>query len=365
MVSIEAGGFVAVALAVFVPWRFACWRGAGGDPAREVAVAALFTYLVTVACIAFFPVHIIFYDWHGRFSLMPLASITDLLLHTTPATALVNIVGNVAMFVPMGVLLPLLFRKLRSARSLLWRVTLISAAIEVLQMPTRVRATDVDDVILNVAGAAIGFVAFVLVSRIPALAALLDRMGSSSASEPLRAGLVPVTATVVLSLGLIVPPVFANTLDEDAIRRDAMAGLPDASVVASTHGQGYAVMVARSGEATSEALRFVEYKRVLPGRYTKTNWSDTAVGGSHYTLATTAFNPTRGERPVTCVVGKNECGARSLAVDRGGTEPVFRAAIGRYFAVLLPSEAWPTYSDSAVSFQDASGRDLTKLFKVD
>ncbi len=79
---------------------------------------------------------------------------------TDPAAlrhAVINLVGNVVMFVPLGALTPCIWDKLRK----FWRHFLVMAAIitliELLQMFTLLGSCDVDDLILNLVGTTIGF----------------------------------------------------------------------------------------------------------------------------------------------------------------------------------------------------------------
>lgn len=70
-----------------------------------------------------------------------------------------NATGNIALFLPLGVLLLLVWRRLRSSRALLI-VIAVSVSIELLQYVSRAfgsyRSVDINDVILNVLGASIG-----------------------------------------------------------------------------------------------------------------------------------------------------------------------------------------------------------------
>ncbi|MBQ7058902.1 MAG: VanZ family protein [Firmicutes bacterium] len=70
---------------------------------------------------------------------------------------LLNLIGNVTMFIPSGIILPILYRKLDR----FWKVVLVgmgmSLLIEILQLPFYTRASDVDDLILNTIGVAIGY----------------------------------------------------------------------------------------------------------------------------------------------------------------------------------------------------------------
>ena len=70
--------------------------------------------------------------------------------------AFVNLVGNVVMFVPMG-LLPGIWEKQRKFGWYVLTVALVIALIEALQLLTRLGSADIDDWLLNMLGAVIGF----------------------------------------------------------------------------------------------------------------------------------------------------------------------------------------------------------------
>jgi len=71
--------------------------------------------------------------------------------------AVINLAGNVIMFVPLGFLLPCLFPVQRR----LWKTTLVSLCVlvivEATQFITRLGTCDVDDLILNLIGVIAGY----------------------------------------------------------------------------------------------------------------------------------------------------------------------------------------------------------------
>lgn len=71
--------------------------------------------------------------------------------------AIINLGGNILMFIPLGIFLPLLFPRLRKLHKTLLATALIITAVELTQLLTLVGSCDVDDLILNVLGAALGF----------------------------------------------------------------------------------------------------------------------------------------------------------------------------------------------------------------
>ena len=69
----------------------------------------------------------------------------------------INLAGNVVLFIPLGYFLPLNWNRFRGFLKWLLGVSGIIAAVEVLQMLTRLGSMDVDDLILNLTGAAVGY----------------------------------------------------------------------------------------------------------------------------------------------------------------------------------------------------------------
>ena len=72
--------------------------------------------------------------------------------------AVVNLAGNVVMFVPLGFLAPCIWVKLRKFGWHFLYMVLIIVSVEVLQLITLLGSCDVDDLILNLVGTTIGFV---------------------------------------------------------------------------------------------------------------------------------------------------------------------------------------------------------------
>ena len=71
--------------------------------------------------------------------------------------AVVNLFGNVIMFIPLGFLLPLTFRRLAGLWKVLLTATLLVTAVELLQLFTLVGSCDIDDLILNLIGTVLGY----------------------------------------------------------------------------------------------------------------------------------------------------------------------------------------------------------------
>ncbi len=109
----------------------------------------------------------------GRVNLVPFTVFADTwreVAEGNTAYFLINFLGNIGMFAPIGFLAPLLWRGQGLGRTALVGF-LCSLAIELCQLLLP-RGTDVDDLWLNTLGAALGYGLFWLCGRLwPALAA--------------------------------------------------------------------------------------------------------------------------------------------------------------------------------------------------
>lgn len=101
--------------------------------------------------------------WPFRMNLIPLVNLLD---YDSKTDLLINIIGNFAMFIPSGIILPLIYKKLASLKKTALAGFLLSLTIEIIQFPFAVRASDVDDLILNTAGCLAGYSILWLVRKI-------------------------------------------------------------------------------------------------------------------------------------------------------------------------------------------------------
>ena len=71
-----------------------------------------------------------------------------------------QIVGNFVMLLPLGIFLPLLYKRISNFILVFMVSLLVSGVIELLQLVTSFRSADVDDIFLNSLGACAGFVIY-------------------------------------------------------------------------------------------------------------------------------------------------------------------------------------------------------------
>ena len=90
--------------------------------------------------------------WPFRMNLIPFVNLTD---YETRSSMLLNIICNSAMFIPTGIMTPLIYK--RKFFGTVVTGFLISFIIEIIQLPFAVRCSDVDDLILNTAGCLVGY----------------------------------------------------------------------------------------------------------------------------------------------------------------------------------------------------------------
>ena len=77
-----------------------------------------------------------------------------------------NIFGNVIGFLPFGFILPVICRRMNNGFLICISGFILSLTVEVIQLVTKVGCFDVDDMILNTLGAALGYVLFLICNHI-------------------------------------------------------------------------------------------------------------------------------------------------------------------------------------------------------
>jgi glycopeptide antibiotics resistance protein len=67
-----------------------------------------------------------------------------------------NLFGNIVLFIPIGIFLPLLNTKYRRVSTLTVASIILIAVVELIQLLSRVGSFDIDDILLNTLGALLG-----------------------------------------------------------------------------------------------------------------------------------------------------------------------------------------------------------------
>ena len=138
----------------------------------EAKLLTVYICLVVIARIVYFPMHLVegriaslFLDVEKIFplwiNLIPIAHLFDVY-----DGWLINIIGNITMFIPVGLAWPFCFKKLDT----IGKTVLVGAGfpllIEITQLPFYDRCSDIDDLILNTTGICIGALIYFGVKRL-------------------------------------------------------------------------------------------------------------------------------------------------------------------------------------------------------
>ena len=143
-----------------------CWK-------REAQLIFVYICIVVVVRFTFFPfgkvdgqVRPLEFDianaFPPRINLMPLIYLFD---YPTMKEALVNVLGNTLMFLPLGIVWPAVFKELNTHKKAIAAGFGTSLLIEILQLPFYARLSDIDDLILNTLGYLMGYGIYLLVKK--------------------------------------------------------------------------------------------------------------------------------------------------------------------------------------------------------
>ena len=164
--AVFAAAWLLTRLVVWIKKKHIDWK-------REALLLLMYINFAVIIRFSFFPmtrlngeVQPLLFDsktlFPFRVNFVPFVHLLD---YDNRRDLLLNVIGNTCMFIPSGILFPIVYRK----RNNFWKVAgagvLLSLCIEILQLPFSVRATDIDDLLLNTAGVIIGYAVCSLIRR--------------------------------------------------------------------------------------------------------------------------------------------------------------------------------------------------------
>lgn len=170
--------YLQMVVAISVIWviiRAICWAKAKSiEMKRELQLLLVYICIVVVVRFTFCPfgkvdgkIQPLLFDPEKVFPLWvnfkPFIYLFD---YPTMREALLNLIGNTAMFIPLGIVWPAVFKKLNTHGKVILAGVGVSLTIEVLQLPFFGRSTDIDDLILNTLGFLIGYGIYLLVRKL-------------------------------------------------------------------------------------------------------------------------------------------------------------------------------------------------------
>ena len=138
---------------------------------RELQLLLVYICVVVVTRFTFFPfskvdgqVQPLLFDasriFPPRINLLPVVYLFD---YPIFREALINFIGNTAMFIPLGIVWPSVFKKLDTHGKVIAAGVGYSLLIEILQLPFFDRVSDIDDLLLNSLGFLMGYGIYLLV----------------------------------------------------------------------------------------------------------------------------------------------------------------------------------------------------------
>ena len=140
------------------------------DWKRELQLLLVYICIVVVARFTFFPfskvngeIQPLVYEsakvYPFRINWIPFVNLFD---YPEMRDILINVIGNTAMFIPLGIVWPSVYKGLDTHWKVISAGIGVSLCIEILQLPFYDRVSDVDDLLLNSLGFTIGYLLYLL-----------------------------------------------------------------------------------------------------------------------------------------------------------------------------------------------------------
>ena len=174
MIQIQYSTMVLFISILWIINRILCNRGKTVSWKRELELMLVYICIVVIVRFTFCP----FAKINGK--IQPLVLYLDnwfpfrinrkafvyMFGYDTKREAMLNFIGNIAMFIPVGIVWPAVFKELNKPWKVIPAGVGFSLLIEILQLPFYDRVSDIDDLILNSAGFLTGYLIYLLIKTL-------------------------------------------------------------------------------------------------------------------------------------------------------------------------------------------------------
>ena len=166
MIEISYTAMVTAISFLWILTRYLCFRRrCSFSFKRELQLMLVYICIIVVVRFTFCPfgtvdgnIQPLLFDPHSilpfRLNLIPFANLMD---YEILREAKLNLIGNISMFIPIGIIWPIVFKELNTPSKVMAAGIGFSLCIEILQLPFFDRVTDIDDLILNSLGYLMGY----------------------------------------------------------------------------------------------------------------------------------------------------------------------------------------------------------------
>lgn len=185
-----------------------------------------------------------------------------------------NVIGNIVLFVPLGFLIPLLFKKKNSVLNIVIYGFITSLIIELIQLVTAYNITDIDDIIFNSLGAVLGFLtfnSFYSIIKKTKFKYLLKSATSSYDGSLLTLSIKPVSIMFIIVSAFSIITIYKSTISlntsDEEIAKSVFQHSSNTDFQVTKEFLGYKSFLKDEGQ-------YIELKSVQ--KVLKNRWFDTA-----------------------------------------------------------------------------------------
>ncbi len=350
MISINSEPIFFIIVVAWVIYRILATKRAGSlHLLREIVINFFFLYACIVFSYTFLPIDIVLYGFNPNdANLVPLVQTIRFLQNLDYPGVVRNLLGNLVLLAPLGIFLPLLFRKFRKFSVILGTGFLVTLGIEVFQLLLSFRVFDIDDLIINTIGVALGYGVFKLIYLIPPLRRAIDSVADGETPAAGRYSFLFAAVVLAGFLAIFYLSILGSTETEKMI----LEKLPqqEQQLIATSQVGEFLLVFSEAPDGAKNAFYF---RQVIFNRYTPISWNmNLDLQENEYVISGTAFNGK--EMDYFAIARSNQMVA---AMTFGNSQfPVTSSGEYHFSYARLPLAQTDAYF--SFHFVDAAGNDL-------
>lgn len=333
---------------------------------REVLINLFFIYLLILINLTICKMGFLRIDFNMNFYInyIPFIETINMLKDNFMGigNTLYNVIGNILLFVPIGIAIPLLFRESNKLGKVVLYGFVASFTIEFIQLFTPMNMTDIDDVIFNTLGAIVGFLIFNICYNYIKNRKFINII--DKVSSDYKGGLVGVCAkpigamiigTTLLSITICYSSTASSKTPDDEIVKEVFTYYDNYEHIAVENFEDYKFFL----QDNDGYIDLISVEKIFNNRWTQgTSGVHLDNNNADYSISTI----NSGGKTGLVVFGKNK-GADTIEIDFNSKKYTEDIKKDDYFIVSFPTfELLDENSDVYNFFSGEESNDLKIRF---
>lgn len=356
-------------IVIWIIYRIIIMKKHNMNILREIAINIFFVYFLAVLYFTIFKNGLLEISLlhFGHINLIPLRETIRMFVNNPMGNkyAYYNVIGNILLFMPLGFLIPMLFKTYDNFKKVMICGIVTSFAIEFIQYFTAMNLSDVDDIIFNTIGALLGLICYRLFYKVLGFIKIdniISNIQNKDQVSLINIVVKPLSIMAACCLMFTFSTIYANTYSSKLSNKElaikAFSGYGNGKLVLYKKFDKYKILI----NDNSNYIELCILRKVLNNRYVVQDKFQLDYSNAKSYYGVELFGDRSKNKLTSIVFGKNN-DSESILITLNGKNHKEKLKQYEYFIAVFPHyEQLKSNTDIYDIYKNQESKDLKIKF---